>query len=255
MDNLKVQSIQEILAMPEQKIEYLVQPQILSTGGTLIVYGAQESWKSWLGIELAFSIAEGHKWLGVFEVKRARVLLLQTEQSEPIYRKRLIKFSQNYNSNHPQGALFCVTDLTFQLDNPLGIAYLEIAIKQYTPDVVIIDNLYHVVAGGLGDEKNGLKVVYGIDSLRQKYNTAFVLLAHPRKTVESDSAYEDIENLFGWSGYKNWADTVVKLSKTEVEDKVFMSFQKGKNFEVEKGSLNVMLQGSKRTARLVPIWS
>lgn len=252
MDNLKVQSIQEILAMPEQKIEYLIKPQILSVGGTLISYGAQESWKSWWGIEMAFALAEGHKFLGLFDVKYSRVLLLQTEQSEPIYRKRLVKFSQNYNSSRPQGALFCATDLTFQLDNPLGIAYLEVAIKRYTPDVIIIDNLYHVVAGGLGDEKNGLRVIHGIDSLREKYSTAFVLLAHPRKTKEEDRQYEDIENLFGWSGYKNWADTVVRLSKTEIEDRIFMSFQKGKNFEQEKESLNVMLQGSKRTARLVP---
>jgi len=222
----QVRSWDELVALQAPDIHYYLQPQLLSHAGSMIVYGAPETYKSWAGLELAYSIGEAVPWLGMFKTSKARVLLVQTEQSELMYRDRVVGFSRSLNGSTPKN-VFIYTDIGIQLDSGFGVGLLEIAIKQSQPHVVILDNLYNTITSE-SDQVVIKRFLDGIKILQQKYETAFVITAHTRKE-QGGHDFEDkgFEEMSGHSSLGRWADTILRVyAESKREDLIRLSFQK-----------------------------
>lgn len=232
MDRLKVRTLRELIAMTPPAILYLVQSNLLAQGGNMFIYGKQETLKSWIALDLGFAVSTGAKWLGIYETAKAPVLLLQTEQTEFMYRERVVEFIRHLNGSKPMDSLLFCTDLSISLDNPFGLGLLEAAIIEHKPALVIIDNLYHTVEK-LSAEENAQRFIKGIGGLQQKYNCSFCITTHPRKAQReelTEMSEEDIENLFGSAKFLWWADTVVRTGWADREAELLnLTFQKAKN--------------------------
>ena len=221
---------------------FIVEPRLLAAGGNMFIYGKQETWKSWIALDLAFAVSTGSKWLGVYETKKSPVLVLQTEQTEYLYRERVVEFTRHLNGSKPVDNLKLATDLSISLDNPFGLGLLEAAIIEHRPALLILDNLYHTLEK-LASEDNAQRFIKGVGALQQKYNTAFCIVTHPRKdTVEELSQVlpEDIESLFGSAKFLWWADTVIRVSKSASD--VFdlnLVFKKAKNAKYPNQSIGL----------------
>ncbi|KKM68078.1 hypothetical protein LCGC14_1464470 [marine sediment metagenome] len=250
---LNVRSLHELLNMQVPDIPFIVEPQLIAVGGSMFVFGDQELWKSWIAIELAFAVSTGTNWLGLYPTKKKRVLLIQTEQVELQYRKRIVKFAANINGNKPTD-LFFATDLSIKFDNAFGLGILEARIQEYHPDLIIIDNLYHTITGAVADEAAVKHFIDGLGAFQQKYQTAFCIIHHPRKDQNSDNFDKsDIQNLYGSGTLLWWADTIAHVTKhpsfTDIRPMMQLEFQKVKNSEMGRPE-PIRLRGDFETVRL-----
>jgi len=229
---LKVRTWPGLLALPKPDIYYIVEPQLLAYGGTMILYGQAETFKSFLAIELVYAVAMQQAWLGMFYTRQVPTLIVQAEEPEPMYQLRIEKFTRGHGGV-PKDCYFA-TDPTLKLDGFLGASLLDTAIKEHGIKLVIIDCMYKVVTGSTSDETNQKRLLEQIDELRTKYNCAFVIVHHPRKEqMDGRAAYDKgYEEMLGSAVLNFWADTIVKVShSSRLSDVLTLEFQKARRAE------------------------
>ena len=210
----------------------------------MVIYGAPETWKSWLGIELAWALDEGNKWLGLYETIPARVLLVQTEQVEAVYRDRIVAFSHSLNGSSPSNVLFA-TDLSLKIDNAFGKALLDSTCAEHKPDVFILDNLFHTISSER-DEVVMKAATETFDLMREKYNVGCVITHHPRKEGDEDRGFDELS---GSSVLARWADTIIKVTTVERRADIYqMDFQKTKNAKTRVSPIR--FRANRSTVRL-----
>ena len=72
------------IALPDDVIEGIVH-----RGGKMVLGGASKSYKTWLLIDLAVSVATGAGWFNGYPTKKGRVLYVNFELSAPFFTKRI----------------------------------------------------------------------------------------------------------------------------------------------------------------------
>lgn len=207
---MRTKSLAELLAVPREEEQYLIGPELLPKGGLMAIYGRAGTGKSWLGIDMGFSVCEGLRWVG-FPTIKSSVLIIQTEQTEPIYTERLVKYTQHLNGKQPTH-LYFDNDLTLKLDGFVGLQALFQDIEERKPGIVILDCLYQMVSGSVSNQVDLNRFKDNIDKARQQFGTSFVILHHPRKAGRG-SEDEDLgfEEMLTSSIFQNWLDTIIKV--------------------------------------------
>lgn len=99
-------SMDDFLNTPKPHPSWLVK-DIWARGTVGFIAGAPKSYKSWMGLDLAISVATGSKFLGVYEVPRkGRVLYVQEEDSDVEVDDRMRKIYHGKEKElHPHGYL------------------------------------------------------------------------------------------------------------------------------------------------------
>lgn len=82
------QWLNEVMAKPIPRPRWLVH-DVWTRGGCGFIAGAPKSYKSWLGLDLALSVATGADWLGFRVVKSGPVLYLQEEDDISLVASRM----------------------------------------------------------------------------------------------------------------------------------------------------------------------
>ena len=204
------------------------------------------TWKTFLAIDMQFALAGGRRWI-IYETHKAKVLMVQTEVVEQMYRGRLLKYTEGHfnNGSRPDsvsGNLLFTTSRDLKLDNFHGQSLLEQTIIKHRPKVVILDCLYRTVKST--KEEASLKVLFDhFAYLQDKYGVAFVIVHHTRKgergEEDEDQSFEDMT---GWAGISYWADTIVRVSHVDKHrDIIKLAFEKVKNAVVEVPDVNVRI--------------
>ena len=232
----QARSLRELLTLEAPHIKQILAPNLLVAGGSMFVYGPAESLKSWLVLELEFAVASGARWLGL-ATEKGVALMYQSEQTEPMYRKRVIKFSHSMNDNLPMDNLYIRSEPAFRLDNPIGFKMLKADVEQIHPQLVIIDNLYQSM-DSISDERCAKALIRGLSNLQHKNDCAIVVVHHTRKG-QAGGEHQRLEDMAGMSDFNRWADTmifvnVVKYTPGGRPEVVSLVFEKVKNAEEEE---------------------
>ena len=206
--------------MPESSIVFLVSPP--------------ESYKTWILLDLAVSVAAGVPFLGQFEVfDKGPTLIIQQEDSHMGLTDRLAliveqKLGVNANLEGDEWEIPSMPDIPIyvhpsrmlRFDNKKVVEELEKQIEIIRPKVILIDPLYSTTASTdnyMGDLANQMMV---LKSWRDKYGCSFLIAHHSKKNLDPDStAREDLWgsqflNAFmeaGWQVRRN-----PKLSPNEI---------------------------------------
>lgn len=210
------QSLEHILSQPPNYPKALVSGGLLFERTKMIVYGRYKSLKSMLGLDLAFSLSSGEDWLG-FKTpdEGVSVFYLQLEISYQLFRSRLSKTwdhrKLHYNGDKPLPLHFW-TQHWLKLDQPAGINLLDAYLKQFQPDVVIIDPLYKVVSGNLLTVLDMQRVIDALDVLIGKHGISIIVISHTRKGL-MDMGEWGSDDLVGSFVFSAWADTVLKVER------------------------------------------
>ena len=210
------QSLEQIMSQPPNYPKALVSGGLLFESTKMIVYGRYKSFKSMLGMDLAFSLASGEDWLG-FKVpdEGVSVFYLQLEISYQLFRLRLSKTWDHrklyYNGDKPLPLQFW-TQHWLKLDQPQGLALLDNYLTEFKPDVVIIDPLYKVVSGNLLTVLDMQRVIDALDTLIGKHGISIVVISHTRKGM-LDMGEWGSDDLIGSFVFSAWADTVLKVER------------------------------------------
>lgn len=178
--------------MPDKSITFLVSPP--------------ESYKTWLLLDLAVSVAAGVPFLGKYQVNNpGPTLIIQQEDSHAGLTDRLaLIIEQKLNAlpklsesewavpAMPDIPVYVHPDRQLRFDNPKVLEEMEKQIAAIKPKVILIDPLYSTTASTdnyMADLANRMMV---LKTWRDKYGCSFLIAHHSKKNLDPDStARED----------------------------------------------------------------
>lgn len=172
--------------LPEQTIAFLISPP-----GTF---------KTWLLLDAAVSIAMGAKFLGLYPVRNpGPVFLIQQEDYHGQTAERIAVIRKSKVDEDPTEVdndtvtftrpsklpLYVHPDRAFRFDDERALKSLETSIAQIRPKLIILDPLYSAA-----DTENymadSIKHMMFFKGLRDKYGCSFLIAHHTNKSERED---------------------------------------------------------------------
>ena len=231
---MKVYNVKELLELKEPLETPIISDGILFPKTKLIIFGKYKSLKSMLGMHLAFSIAEGHNWIG-FKTSNQRVLLIQMEIPQFLFRDRIQQYVSSDN-HHPDN-LYFISEPYLKLDRGYGLSKLETILQTFQPHVLMLDPMYKQISGNISEPHIAEAYQSNIDMLREKYNLAVIILAHSRQqlfTPQGMPLNMGGDELMGSSNWPNWTDTLIRVVRDDPEsDFITLTFEACRNTKKE----------------------
>lgn len=207
-------SFAEYLALPQHEKPWLVKP-FIPVGGIACIHGAAKSRKSFLSIQLARDIANGHDWLG-FPTRQGTVLYIQLDTPRSLWQMRFQDLvAQNFGLT-PEGAgrLFLAdtehTPYPFYIMTPTVQQWLRQQIDTLKPDLVIFDVIRKMFKGTDNDSDVMDEVIETIKHVCQP--AASLVIAHSKK---ANKEYDGgtLDEMRGSGAQGAAYDTVFRLIK------------------------------------------
>jgi archaellum biogenesis ATPase FlaH len=187
----------------------LVQDRLLVPGSVMFIYGEYSTWKSWLAMDLAHSLADGKRWL-IWNTLPTKVLIINAELPKGEYQDRWKAYLAHHKIKFPTN-LMIDNDQELNLDSFAGINNHIQWLIHYQIKVIIIDNLYTSMIGDLTKNTDTNVLIRNLKRLAS-LGIAIVPIHHARQErfdnhgTVNQSAYE----MFGSSFLTNWADTILE---------------------------------------------
>jgi hypothetical protein len=149
-----------------------------------VIGGAPKCSKTWLGLDLALSVATGTACLGKYAVPQAGpVLVYLAEDALPVVRERVEGMARHRSLDFPRIEIYVITAPTLRLDRgPHRQRLLETA-KRIRPRLLLLDPLVrlHGIDENHATEVAGLLAYFR--SLQRRLDLSVVLVHHTRKNA------------------------------------------------------------------------
>lgn len=230
------------------------------------ISGLPKSYKSWVSLDLAVSVATGTRFLDTFESKRHNVLLIQVEDPKSVIQDRLAKIAEAKDMlwvkrigkkmhmfyNLPKN-LWISTASTFDLTDESAMEKLEQWIKERDIQLVILDPLMMMAGHGDVDEFKAIqfmgKVLKPLKVLRSKTKCAIIVVHHHTK---ADKAGPGGQAMYGSVALWAWEEAGIHISVEGVRRVILDRFSKHALLpplhmeisDTDKGWMPVVTKGS-----------
>ena len=188
---------------------------VLPQNQMMVLYGEEETWKSWMALEAVWSVSLGspNGWLG-FPVVQHRVMVLNTEITEAMYQERAKVMSQ---SRGPlENNAFFVTDLDRKIDTARGINDTITELKSCKAELFILDDLYRAVMGNLAQGPDVNRLIDSLNKIRKEAGVAILIIHHSRQ-ADHDGTGRLVRlgtsEMYGASFLKDHFDTIFSVTK------------------------------------------
>jgi AAA domain len=154
-----------------------------------VIGGAPKCSKTWLGLDMALSVATGTACLGKYAVPEpGSVLIYLAEDALPVVRERVAGMAMSRGLDLAGVAIYVITAPTLRLDrDPDRTRLLETA-RQLRPRLLLLDPLVRLHAI---DENNAGEVAALLAyfrSLQRQLDLSVVLVHHTRKNAAGGAA-------------------------------------------------------------------
>ncbi len=219
---LPVRSYQDLLLWQPPPLKEIISDGILYEQTKLVIFGGPKLGKSVLAQQLSFCLVMGLPWLG-FSVLQSRVMYIQAEISEVLFRTRLMDMGKGRIV--PANMFNLSTIVGFHLDKPTPSSDLLAAVAKHKPDVLIIDPKYKFVSSN--DENSIIRFTDTVDECILKHNTTVVVIEHSRKPkMSATGAVVDMGG-FELRGpiIEQWADGIIRLTGDLNQDTRVLQFE------------------------------
>lgn len=194
--------------LPEK--QWLVE-NLWPLSGVGLIGGHPKSCKSWLGLELALSVASGTPCLDSFSVKEPGTsLIFMAEDTLPVVKKRLQALSCVRGIALENTDLRVITIPRLRLDRDKDRKLLDNTLALHGPRFLLLDPLVRLHNSDENNAQEIAALLAGLRELQRKHNTAIALVHHARK---NSSKRHHGQNLRGSSDIFAWADVLHFLSK------------------------------------------
>jgi hypothetical protein len=178
-----------------------------------LIGGAPKCSKTWLGLDLALSVATGTPCLGKYAVPRAGpVLVYLAEDALPVLRERVAGMARHRGLDLAKVEMHVITAPTLRLDrDPHRSRLLETA-KRLRPRLVLLDPLVrlHGIDENKAGEVAGLLAYFR--SLQRQLDLSLILVHHSRKNAAGAAAAG--QGLRGSSDLHAFGDSNLYLRRT-----------------------------------------
>lgn len=192
--------------LPESTIAFMVAPP--------------GSYKTWLLLDLAVSIAGGFDFLGKYTVpKSGPVIIFQQEDFHGQLIQRTLTILQS-KITKAEGDIYVPEDLpiyfhpdrSLKLNNPDHLEQLEHMIQDIQPSLIIIDPLYSATSVDDYMSKTA-EQMFPLKTFRDKYGVSF-LVAHHAKKQKQGTGSPDRLDLWGSQFLNAFLETGLQIQKT-----------------------------------------
>ena len=190
---------------------WLVEP-LWARAGVGILGGAPKCCKSWLGLDLALSVASGTPCLGRFPVADAGdVLLFMAEDSGAVVRARLAGLCRHRGIDFALLPIHVITAPVLRLDLEIDQRRLAETVRRFAPRVLLLDpfvRLHRIDENNSGDVSALLAY---LRALQREHDVAIVVVHHARENPAPGVAPG--QGLRGSGDFHAWGDSNLYLRR------------------------------------------
>ena len=192
-----------------------------AASGVGVIGGSPKSGKSWLGLELAVSVATGTDCLGRFAIEQpGTVIVYLAEDALHMVRERLVSLCIHHHWSIDNLDVLVITAPCVRLDREDHIQKLEQTVKTYKPKMLLLDPFVrlHTV-----DENNAQEVARILNRLRilqRTYELSIIIVHHTRKSGsqrQSGMALRGSGDFWAWGDSNLYVTSQVKCQRLVVE--------------------------------------
>lgn len=212
----KALSIKDIMATPP--ITDWVVKDLIPAKTITFLAGLQGVGKTWLAIDFSMDQASSSaEWLGRFPVGNKRVMYIDEEGQEGLWRDRLLTLLPS-KPNFVDSSLAVFVRNDFNFSTPEGLMKFENMVKQNKSEVIIIDSLSCVHDKSEQDTKEVMALMATFKRLVRELGVSFFILDH-----EGRGVYEKEKQGI----QPNAGDLAGNLAKARQADQVFIIRKRG----------------------------
>jgi hypothetical protein len=180
LDTLPVQRAAELEVQPPEQ-SWLIQ-DLWGQGAVGIIGGAPKCCKSWLGLDMALSVATATPCLGRFTVQaQGPALVFLAEDSLPAVRARLDGLCAHRHLDIRGLDLYVITAPSLRLDQGPDRQLLEAMLARLKPRILLLDPLVRLHRLDENSAADISKLLGFLRDLQRAHNTAIVLVHHASK--------------------------------------------------------------------------
>lgn len=198
-----------LLDKPDPERHWLVE-SLWPQSGVGIIGGAPKCGKSWLGLDLAVSVASATPCLDSFPVSACGgVLLYMAEDDSAVVRQRLAGICAHRGLDLAGLPIGVITASSVRLDLPRDQHRLRETVRRHAPRLLLLDpfvRLHRVNENQAGD----VSAILGyLRELQRAYDLALVVVHHARKNGGPTGG----QSLRGSGDFFAWVDTALSLRR------------------------------------------
>lgn len=172
--------------------------------------GTPKSCKTWLGLDMAVSVATGSPCLGHFPVRRSGPALVYLAEDSPhAVRERLAALCHHRRTSLEALDLRIITSPSLRLDLELDLERLDATLAQHTPAMLLLDPLVRMHRADENNAQEMAHILAELRDLQRRHDTALVLTHHARKNQRSQ---QHGQSLRGSGDLHAWVDSALYLS-------------------------------------------
>ena len=221
---LPIKSYQQLIMTQFPALKEIISDGVLYEQTKLVLFGGPKLGKSVLAQQISFCLVTGVPFCG-FNVSVSKVLYIQAEISEPLFRGRLMDMGSGLGIAVPSSMFNVCTIVGFHLDKPTAQGELLAAVAKFKPDVLIIDPKYKFVSSN--DENSIIRFTDVIDECILKHQVTVIVIEHSRKPkMAATGAVVDMGG-FELRGpiIEQWADGIIRLTGDLATDLRVLTFE------------------------------
>jgi hypothetical protein len=182
---------------------------IWGKGAVGMIGGTPKSYKTWMGLEMAFSVATGLAFLGKFAVEhQGRALIYLAEDALPLVRARIESLCAHHGVDIRALDLHVITAPELRLDLANYQEKLRHTVERLRPHLILLDPLVrlHRLDENNASEMSGL--LGYLRALQREHDVAVVLVHHVSKRARPQPG----QALRGTSDLHAWTDCAAYLA-------------------------------------------
>lgn len=156
--------------------------ELWGRGAVGILGGSPKSCKSWLGLDIALSVASGTPCLGRFPVERAGpALVYLAEDASPMVRQRILGICRHRRLDIEALDLHLIDSPSLRLDLESDRTRLANAVERLAPSLLLLDPLVRLHRADENSSADVSALLGFLRELQRRFHTAVVLVHHMSK--------------------------------------------------------------------------
>lgn len=195
---------------PDAARRWLIE-HLWARAGVGIIGGAPKSYKSWLALDVAVSVASGTPCLDTFPVTEpGGALVYMAEDAQPVVKARLAGLCRHRGLDLAALPIGVITAPSVRLDLPADQRRLAETVRREAPRVLLLDpfvRLHRINENQAGDVA---PILGYLRELQRAHDLAVVVVHHARKNGGSTTGGQSLR---GSGDFFAWVDTALSLRR------------------------------------------
>jgi hypothetical protein len=193
---------------PEEDHRWLVEP-LWSRSAVGFIGGVPKLGKTWLGLDLALSVASNTPALGTFEVKEpGTALVYLAEDHTSVVRQRLTGICRHRRLGLAKLPLYVITVPSLRLDLERDRERLASTVAKMKPRLLLLDPLVRLHRRDENHAGDVSELLAFLRDLQREHDLAVVVVHHLRKNGTGTQAGQALR---GSGDFHAWTDSALYL--------------------------------------------